>query len=295
MTLIARDGDQGLDDGLVQRVDDALQAAGAKTADPEWLAPGLAVDLPVIHLPPSAAETSARRAVRDLAIDVVVQPVRGRRKRLLVADLESTIIRQEMLDELARSVGLHEEIAAITQRAMRGELDFEAALAERVGKMKGLSLTQIAEAAVHITLSPGAQTLLATLRAHGSFCALVSGGFTVFARLIAERLGFDDVRANKLEVEGDYLTGRVVPPIMGGDGKLQALREYCMRLGISTAEACTVGDGANDLPMLRAAGLGVAWHAKPIVRAGASMRLDYADLTGILYLQGFRQSEFLEA
>ncbi len=219
------------------------------------------------------------------------------RKRLLVADMESTIIEQEMLDELADFIGAREKIATITERAMRGELDFEAALKERVALLAGLDASVLDQAAERITVMPGAETLIRTMKANGAYCALVSGGFTVFTERVARRLGFNEHQANVLEIAGGKLTGRVVEPILGREAKRLALLGLTAMLGIDPRETIAVGDGANDLAMLEAAGLGVAFRAKPkVCEAVANMPngavVTRGDLTALLYLQGYAESEF---
>ncbi|PPD31237.1 MAG: phosphoserine phosphatase SerB [Hyphomicrobium sp.] len=219
------------------------------------------------------------------------------RKRLLVADMESTIIEQEMLDELADFIGAREKIATITERAMRGELDFEAALKERVALLAGLDASVLDQAAERITVMPGAETLIRTMKANGAYCALVSGGFTVFTERVARRLGFNEHQANVLEIAGGKLTGRVVEPILGREAKRLALLRLTAMLGIDPRETIAVGDGANDLAMLEAAGLGVAFRAKPkVCEAVANMPngavVTRGDLTALLYLQGYAESEF---
>jgi phosphoserine phosphatase len=197
-----------------------------------------------------------------------------------------------MLDELAEQLGLRAEIAAVTERAMRGELDFEEALTARVGKLAGLGVGALETAAGAMTLDPGAEILVATMRAQGAVTALVSGGFSFFTERVQALCGFDRQQANTLLVEDGKLTGEVARPILGREAKLSCLEALCAELVISPAEVCAVGDGANDLAMLEAAGLGVAYHAKPLVRRAARARLDHADLTGLLYLQGYRQRDF---
>lgn len=241
---------------------------------------------------------AAALANRDLDVNIVPDDIAFSRKRVLVADMESTIIEQEMLDELAGEIGLRDKVAAITERAMRGELKFEAALNERVALLEGLDssiLDRLAEA--RITLMPGARTLIATMKANGAYCALVSGGFTCFTSVIAEKLGFDEHQANTLEIVDGKLTGRVVPPILGREAKLEALQRIARQRGVDPAHTLAVGDGANDLDMLAAAGLGVAFRAKPKVREavarteGGAM-VTYGDLTALLYLQGYPANAF---
>lgn len=295
VTLLDNPQRAHLQDHHVERVSDALAAAGMAPREPDWLAEGVACDLPFTLKgeEPKALEGRLREALGDAPLDLAIQEAGGRRKRLLLADLESTIIQQEMLDELGDLVGKRKEIAEVTERSMRGELNFEEALQERVALLRGLTETEITGIAKRMTLMEGAKTLVATLKHHGSYCALVSGGFTCFAEPIGEDLGFDHVRANRLKFEKGRLTGEVVSPILGREAKLEALRELCQELEITTAEAAAIGDGANDLAMLQEAGLGVAFRAKPIVRRSARFRLDHADLTGLLYLQGYRAEEFV--
>ena len=271
--------------------DIAVEIANKLGSTVDWLAPGVACD--IAHVDP-AAETAARAAIGAAPIDVLVQPAAERRKRLLVADMESTIIENEMLDELAEFVGLREHVAEITRRAMNGELDFEAALRERVALLKGLSAGVLDEAAQRIRIMPGARALVATLRANGARSALVSGGFRVFAERVAGEVGFDDVVANRLDIADGHLAGTVHPPIVTRDTKRETLLRLAAEHRLPLAATLAVGDGANDLPMLEAAGLGVAFRAKPAVAAAARWRLDHADLTGLLYAQGYRQQEIRE-
>ena len=287
-TLIASPGAEGLLQGRVGEIRAALAAA-----EPDWLAPGLACDLLFPDGETAQAEAAARQAIGAAAIDVLVQPAEGRRKRVFVADLESTIIENEMLDELADFVGLRAHVAEITRRAMNGELDFAAALTERVALLRGLPARVLDEAASRIRLMPGARTLLATLRRAGVRTALVSGGFTVFAERVAAELGFDRVVANRLDIADDRLAGTVAAPILTRDRKRDTLLELAQQNGVPLAATLATGDGANDLPMLQAAGLGIAFHAKPAVAAAARWRLDHADLTGVLYAQGYRLTEII--
>ncbi len=287
ITLIAGSGAEPLLRGIVGSL------AGTLRAEPDWLAPGRACDLAVDGIDPKLAETMAREAIAGAAIDVLVQPAAGRRKRIFVADLESTIIENEMLDELAEFVGRREHVAEITRRAMNGELDFAAALAERVALLKGLPATALDEAAQRIRLMPGARALIATLRAAGVTTALVSGAFTVFAEPIAAQLGFDRLVANRLDIADGRIAGTVAAPIVTRETKRDALVALARECGIPIAATLAVGDGANDLPMLEAAGLGIAFHAKPAVAAGARWRIDHADLTALLYAQGYRADEIV--
>jgi phosphoserine phosphatase len=252
-------------------------------------------------IPALLARVLGAEQVTPYPIDVnIVRDGPNRRKRLLIADMESTIIEQEMLDELGDFIGARAHIEEITARAMRGELDFEAALDERVGLLKGLDAGVLDEVAKRITLMPGAETLVWTMKAHGAYCALVSGGFTVFTSRVAKLLGFDEHRANTLEIQGGKLTGRVIRPILGREAKLAALQELTTKLGLRPDQTLAVGDGANDLAMLGAAGLGVAFRAKPKVREETialpnGAVITHGDLTALLALQGYPESGYVTA
>ncbi len=246
-------------------------------------------------LGPLRTRIAAALAPRPVDVNIIADDIAFRRKKLLVADMESTIIEQECLDELADYVGLRPRIAAITERAMRGELDFEAALKERVGLLQGLDAKVLDELyANRITLMPGARALIATMRRHGATCALVSGGFTFFTERVAARVGFDTQQANTLQIAGGKLAGTVAEPILGREAKLAALERLTREHALNIAETMAVGDGANDLAMIKAAGLGVAFRAKPIVAAAAAAAITHGDLTALLYLQGYRREEFTE-
>ena len=273
--------------GIVARLAAALPLAGP----PDWLAPGLACDLPLADRDARQVEAAAWAALGGAPVDVVVQQAAGRKKRLLVADMESTIIETERLDELAEFVGMRAAVAEITRRAMNGELDFAAALAERVALLRNLPVSVLEEAAARIRLMPGARALVATARANGVRTALVSGGFTVFAERVAAELGFDRVVANRLVVAGGRIAGTVAAPIVDREAKRAALAALAGEYAVPLSATLAVGDGANDLPMLAAAGLGIAFRAKPAVAAASRWRLDHADLTGLLYAQGYRRSE----
>ena len=256
-----------------------------------WLAEGVAVEIPLATRPADLAGTWAD--LQGRGVDLAVQPAAGRRKRLLLADMDSTMIGQECIDELAAVAGIGPQVAAITARAMNGELEFDAALRERVALLRGLDMAVIDRVlAERITCTPGGRALVATMQAHGATCVLVSGGFTAFTAAVAEWLGFDAHRANRLEVDGGRLTGRVLAPILGRAAKRATLEEYCRRLGITPAEVLAIGDGANDLDMLGAAGMGVAMHAKPAVAEACGLRIHHGDLTAALYLQGHARADF---
>ncbi len=234
--------------------------------------------------------------IADAPIDVVVQEAETRRKKFLIADMDSTMIGQECIDELADVVGLKDKVAAITARAMNGEIAFEPALRERVALLKGLPISVVDEViAQRITLTSGGPELIATMKARGFYSALVSGGFTVFTSRIAATLGFDENRANLLIEKDGFLTGEVAEPILGKQAKVDALEEISARLGITPDDVIAVGDGANDLGMLGIAGSGVALHAKPTVAAQAKIRIDHGDLTALLYIQGYRKTDFTVA
>lgn len=256
-----------------------------------WLDPGVAAEFDLETVPDTRWEVW--EGLQALKVDMVVQKAGGRRKRLLIADMDSTMIRQECIDELADEAGVGARVADITARAMNGELDFEGALRERVGLLKGLPEGVIAQVLRdRITLMPGGKALLATMKANGAYAALVSGGFTAFTSAVAALLGFDENRANTLHIEDGALAGTVAEPILGKEAKLQALNEITARLGVTPADALAVGDGANDLPMLKAAGTGVALHAKPTVQAQCEVRVNHGDLTALLYLQGYSRNDF---
>ncbi|MFN0114289.1 MAG: phosphoserine phosphatase SerB [Paracoccaceae bacterium] len=256
-----------------------------------WLNPGIAAEFTVASVPDNRWQVW--QGLKQLGFDLVVQPAEGRRKKLLLADMDSTMIRQECIDELADAAGQWDRVAAITARAMNGELDFEAALTERVGLLKGLPEAAIARViAERITFTGGGRELVATMKANGAYTALVSGGFTAFAGPVADALGFHEHRANTLLVSDGALTGEVARPILGRSAKVAALAELTARLGLDPAQTMAVGDGANDLGMLRLAGAGVALHAKPSVAAECDIRINFGDLTALLYVQGYAASEF---
>ena len=283
LTLIAEPG--GLAPAIVA---DIAALIGAGPAIP--LSPGEAVDLPC----PTSPDLAAIRALlRDAPIDAVVTPAANRRKRLLIADMDSTIVIGETLDELAHFAGVGAPVAAITARAMAGEIDFKGALRARVALLEGLNLAALEQTWAATRLMPGARALVATMRAHGAKTALVSGGFTFFTARVAERLGFDEHRANVLLDDGARLLGRVQEPILDRTSKRESLNELAAMQRSSLADCLAVGDGANDLEMIRAAGLGVAFHAKPIVAEAAAARIDHSSLRALLFMQGYRADEFL--
>lgn len=294
LTVIGDPASRPLTPALVDAARRAIDASHSRADGTDWLAEGVACDLPFEGNEPTITQALVREALGRAPLDLAIQPAGGRRKKLLVADMESTIIRQEMLDELAEVAGIHEEIAEITALAMAGELDFEAALRERVGLLTGMSAQTLEAAAERMTLMPGATALVATMKAGGAYCALVSGGFTCFTGRIRDICGFDEDRANQLEVVDGKMTGNVIPPVLGRAAKLQALEQLAAAHDTAPYNACAVGDGANDLDMLGAAGLGVAYYGKPRVRAAAHFRVDHGDLTALLYMQGYHADEIRE-
>jgi len=260
---------------------------------PQRLGPD-AADIP--FTPEGDARAIAETLRAEFAgIDVVVQSAANRRKRLFLADMDSTMIQQECIDELADYAGVKAHVAAITERAMRGEIAFVPALRERVALLKGLPVATVDEVIdKRISLTPGARTLIATMRKHGVLTCMVSGGFTLFTARIAKMIGFEESRANTLVVERGKLAGLVAEPIFGRNGKRATLIELRNRLGLAKSETMAIGDGANDMDMIAEAGLGVAFHAKPAVADAAPARIDRADLTALLYVQGYRKEEFVE-
>jgi len=260
--------------------------------DAVWLDPGVAAEFPVEAMPENRWQVW--QDFQSLGVDLVVQPAGRRRKKMLLADMDSTMIEQECIDELADEAGVGAHVAGITRRAMNGELDFESALRERVGLLKGLPVAVIDRVIRdRITLMPGGPVLLATMKANGAHAALVSGGFTAFTAKIAARLGFDENRANTLLAEDGKLTGQVAEPILGKQAKVDALEDITARLGLTDDQVMAVGDGANDLGMLKRAGAGVALHAKPVVAAECDIRINHGDLTALLYIQGYAVEDFV--
>lgn len=286
LTLIAAQP-EGLTPAHMQSAHQALRAAGALLEGGAILDAGRAEDIHFSGLHSALAAPAVRAALEGTAIDAIAQPVAGRRKKLLLADMDSTIVIGETLDDLAEHAGLKDQIAAITARAMNGELDFHAAIKERVGMLAGLPVSALAQTYEHLQLMPGALALVQTMAAHGARCVLVSGGFKFFTSRVAARCGFHTDFANDFIYDGDRLSGLVVDPILDRNVKLETLNSEAAALGLSLAETCTVGDGANDLPMLQAAGLGIAYHGKPSVAAAAPHRVDHGDLTALLFAQGY--------
>jgi phosphoserine phosphatase len=289
-TLIANPSEYPLSEAGISRI---VQGVGGFNSW-RWLSESVAADL-LFDAKAPAIKAALKAALADAPIDVIVQPAEHRVKRLLVADMDSTLIGQECVDELAAYAGVGDRVAEITERAMQGEIAFEPALRERVAFLAGLPASAIADVLRdRITLSRGARTLVQTMRALGARVAIVSGGFRAFTSAIAALVGADEDRANELEIRDGKLTGKVVEPILGDNAKLSALKETAARMGLALRDTLAVGDGANDLMMLEAAGLGVAYYAKPKVAAGAHARIDHTDLTALLYAQGLARADFVE-
>lgn len=266
------------------------EASAGKLGSVTWLAKGEALEAAAHR------ESEARALFTNMPVDINIVPAQNRRKRVLVADMDSTMIQQECIDELGVAAGLGEKIKDITARSMRGEIDFHGALRERVSLLKGLPATFIAELLrERITYTPGGSTLLATMKASGAYCALLSGGFTAFTGPIAETLGFHEHQGNTLVIEDGLLSGTVGHPILGKDAKVEHLKRICTELAVSEHDVVAVGDGANDIPMLQLAGMGVALHAKPKVQEQSRFVINHGDLTSLLYLQGYRREEFVSA
>ena len=287
LTLVVDRDATTLSDAIIARVRDAIQGG-----PPDNLSPGEAADIPCRGAPDPAVIQAALGAA---AVDAITTRARGRRKGLLIADMDSTIVTSETLDEIAAFAGLKDKIAAITARSMNGEIDFATALRERVAMLKGLGLDALDKTWAATKLTPGARELVATMKAHNATTALVSGGFTWFTSRVAALVGFDTHRANTLEHDGTALTGTVAEPILDAYAKVMALEELAAARGLKLTATLAVGDGANDLGMLAAAGLGIAFRAKPIVAAQARAQLRHANLRALLFAQGYRLAEFSEA
>ena len=287
VTLITTPKERNLDAALVDNLRNAWGGG-----DANWLAVDEAAEFAVPTVPDNQWDVWAD--LQNACVDLVVQPLEGRRKKMLLADMDSTMIRQECIDELAAEAGVGAHVADITARAMNGELDFEAALIERVGLLKGLPEAMIEQVLdERISYMPGGYELVNTMKANGAYAALVSGGFTAFTARVAAALGFDENRANTLLVADGQLTGDVARPILGKAAKVEALETITQQRGISAADVLAVGDGANDLGMLSLAGTGVALHAKPTVQAQCDVRINHGDLTALLFLQGYSRDDFV--
>ena len=291
-TLICNPNSPALDSTIV----DGALAVLPSPGEAEWLFNEVAVDIPFTGSEDVKAVEGRLRAARgDLPIDIVVQPIATRRKKLFLADMDSTMIGQECIDELADFAGLKAHVAGITERAMRGEIEFEPALRERVALLKGLPVSVVDEVLEkRITPTPGGRELVMTMRAHGAYSCLISGGFTLFTNAVAAMIGFQENRANELIVRDGRFSGEVKEPILGRAAKLQTLIDLTESFDLDDIDTLVAGDGANDLGMIQHAGLGVAYHAKPAVAAAAAARIDHGDLTALLFAQGYRRDEFVE-
>lgn len=293
LTLIAGTDGPPVDDSIIAAAAAALGAAGGEAGGADVLAPGRACDVPFGGVAPELAEDAVRRSLGSIPIDVAVQPREGRKKRLLAADMDSTLIENEIVDDIAAAADLTAQIAPITARAVAGDVDFAASLRERVALMKGLDHARYLSALGAIRFVPGARELIATMRRAGAYTMIISGGFRDFTGHVRAALGMSEDAANDVEIAVGALTGKLRGPIVGGESKAEILTAAAERLGIPISQTMAVGDGANDRAMLRAAGLGVAFRAKPVLRGAAGARIDHADLTALLYLQGYREAEIL--
>ncbi|HSY97269.1 MAG TPA: phosphoserine phosphatase SerB [Steroidobacteraceae bacterium] len=291
VTLICNPANPALDSTVI----DGARALLPSPGPAQWLFHEVAADIPFEGTEDiGAIERRLREARGDLPIDIVVQPRIARRKKLFLADMDSTMIGQECVDELADFAGKKAEVSAITERAMSGEIEFEPALRDRVALLKGLPVGIVDKVMKErITLTPGGRELVATMRAHGAYTCLISGGFTLFTRAVAKMIGFQENRANELIVEDGRLTGEVAEPVLGRARKLATLVELLESFDLDDIDTLAVGDGANDLDMLVHAGLGIAYHAKPAVATAAAARIDHGDLTALLYAQGYRREDFV--
>ncbi len=295
LTLVVNPAAPHLAGHQIELASAALAESGAEVGDPDWLADGIACDLPFDDVDPEAADAAVRQYFAGAPVDICAQAAAGRRKLLLVADMDSTIIGQECIDELADFAGRREEVALITDRAMLGELDFTEALLARALMLRGLTLAELERAySERIHLTTGARALTKTMRGAGAYAALVSGGFTFFTERVRAAAGFDVDQANTLELRDGKLTGKIVPPVLDRSAKLAVLANLSAERRLDLSQTLAVGDGANDIAMIQAAGLGAAFHARPLVAAAAGARIDHGDLTALLYIQGYRRTEFEE-
>ncbi|HIJ39231.1 MAG TPA: phosphoserine phosphatase SerB [Rhodospirillaceae bacterium] len=291
LTLIAPQ--DGLSDRLLRQVRGALDGLGADSLAASWLAPGRAADIPFSLLAPCQAEAAARQSLNGLAVDLVAQPLANRRKTILLADMDSTIVDGETLDDLAAGLGLGAEVAALTAQAVAGQADFAASLRQRVALLRGTEIARLSALCQDIRYIPGAATLVATMRAHGAFTVLASGGFAQFTAHVAQALGFQSHFSNHLTVESGRLTGALDEPLLDGLAKCKILQKIAAQRQQPLSLCLAVGDGANDREMIGAAGLGVAFHGKPALTAVAPARIDYTDLHALLFIQGYKVADFV--
>ncbi len=295
ITLIADHKQKNLDETIINKVFILLEKAKCQVENIKWLCPEIACDVFFIGKIDDKAREKLDVLSEKFKIDFIVQSNSpSRKKKLLISDMDSTIINEECIDEIADKLGLKDKVSKITERAMNGELDFKDALRERVALLKGLSEEKLLEVYENnISLMSGAKELVQTMRKNGAYCLLVSGGFTFFTQKIAKEVGFEENHANILEIKNGVLTGTVAEPILDKESKLASLKETVKKLGIADSDVLASGDGANDLPMIKAAGLGVAYHAKPNVKKEAQAKVDYADLRALLYAQGYTEQEIV--
>jgi len=292
LTLVSA-SPNGLSADWVAQTGIALKRLGATTYEPIWLAPSQACDIPFSNLAIEDAEQAARDSLKPTPIDILAQSQQNRKKKLLIADMDSTIIHGETLDDVATMAGIGPQIADITARAMNGEIRFEDALRERIAMLGGMDSSLFDQVATDLTLNPGAETLVRTMSAHGAYTALVSGGFRFFTARVAQWIGFDLNKGNEIEIINNHFSGEIIEPIVTKTTKQETLEALVKERQIDMAETLAVGDGANDLPMLQTAGLGVAYYAKPIVTSQVRAQVAHSDLTTLLYYQGYKQSEFV--
>jgi phosphoserine phosphatase len=294
LTLITSPDRANITNHHIDQARTILDKAGCDPKAPLWLAENISCDIEFDDTEPTRSLNFLREGMQRSEIDIVVQPRADRRKRLLLADMDSTIVVGETLDQLADYAGVKDQIAAITERAMRGEIEFKRALRERVSMLKGLSADTMEECLNNTKLTQGASALVKTMRANGAYTVLVSGGFSFFTQAIAKIVGFNEERSNTIIIEHGALTGEIGEPILDHEAKLESLKTISKEKGISLIDTMAIGDGANDLPMILNAGVGVAFHAKPVVEEQAPAAIRYGDLTALLYLQGYRQKEFID-
>lgn len=293
LTLICNPQTAILDNEVLARTTACLEELGAKTTRVCWLGVGVACDIPFSGVETKVAETYLKQKLHEIPIDIIAQKETNRQKKILIADMDSTMVMGETLDDLAELAGYKEEVAAITRLAMNGELRFVEALKQRVKLLKGLPIDSLKKVMSGVKLTPGGKALVQTMKANGAVTILVSGGFTYFTDRVCNLIGFDEARGNNLEIRKAKLTGRVLDPIIDNDAKLAILKELTKKYQINHTDTMAVGDGANDLPMLSEANTGVAYHAKPAVAQQAHISINHGDLTALLYLQGYRREEFI--
>ncbi|MEG3619986.1 phosphoserine phosphatase SerB [Magnetovibrio sp. PR-2] len=293
LTLITHPDDRTLSSADVDLARKALNELGTETSGPDWLADHEACDIAFENVSHAEAEATVRQALDNLPIDVIAQTTLRRKKKLIIADMDSTIVNGETLDDLAEFAGVKDKISAITARAMEGELDFFEALKARVAMLEGLSEQFLIETMDAVQLNPGAKELIRTMKAGGAFTALISGGFSFFTDRVRQDIGFDMSLGNRLNIQKGVLTGKVVPPVVTKDTKLEMLIDMAAQQELGMKDTLAIGDGANDVPMLRDAGMGIAYHGHKVARENANARLDHGVLTGALFIQGYRRDEFV--